>query len=126
MNNKIDKPNIITLYSEEFCDQFKINEDQYNDFVEVFKESPNFDETKVADLLYFSEELFHEASFGGTKQRLRLKIADIASVISIQELFEFKHFELKQFINADRDNYQTIFANALSERSEVLKNEDNL
>jgi len=127
MNNKKEKvaPAVIELYSDEFCDFLKIEENQYYEFVQAFKESPNFDQSKVADLLYFCDEMFHEARFGGTKQRLRLIVADIATIIPIDQLFEFKHFELKKFINADRDNYQSIFTNALSERSEVLGNEDN-
>ena len=105
--------NTVSLYSDGFCDDVQLNREHYDEFMEVFGESANFDETKAADLLYFAEEMFHGSSFGTTKQRLRLKIADIADVVPHDELIEIKHYELKKLLNASKENYLAIFNNML-------------
>jgi len=112
---KKNKPNTnnITLYSDGFCDEVRLNHEHYDEFMKEFKKSANFDEAKAADLLYFAEYVFKGSTFGITKQQLRLKIADIVDVIPQDELVELKHYEMKNLINSSKNNYLAIFHNML-------------
>lgn len=103
----------LILYSDIYCDEFTIKKEHYDEFVEEFKNSQFFDETKINDLLYFAEEMFHKSSCDTTKQRLRLKIADLTDIIMPDELIYLKHFELKKLLNAPKENYYAIFNNLL-------------
>jgi len=104
----------LTLYSDVYCDEVRIKEEHHDEFVEAFKEAQFFDETRISDLLYFAEEMFHRSSCDTTKQRLRLKIADLVDVITPDDLIDLKHFELKRLLNASKENYLSIFHNVLS------------
>lgn len=112
--NNPAKPTVtLTLYSDVYCDEVRVKEEHYQEFMEEFRSSSNFDEAIIADLLYFAEEMFHRSSCDTTKQRLRLKIADLVDVIPPDDLVNLKHFELKPLLNASKENYLAIFNNML-------------
>ncbi|MDD2375888.1 MAG: hypothetical protein PHD15_01360 [Clostridia bacterium] len=113
-----------TLYSDVFCDEVSINPKHYDEFVEKFKESVHYQENREGDMLYFADEMFHGSSPGTTKQRLRLKLADIANVIEIDKIIELKYHELKPLLNASIENYLSIFHNVLLSNTEVIKTVD--
>jgi|GEM_PF-3194553 len=112
----------ITLYSEAFCDSVRINQEHYDECFEILEKIPDFNVEMAADLLYFADDMFHESRLGGTKQRLRLRIADIATVIPFDDLIELKLFELKKLLDSSKDDYMTIFNSVLLENSEILEN----
>ena len=104
---------ILTLTSDIYFDAFTIEENQYKEFVDVFEKSQFFDEDVINDLLYFAEEMFKNSKFCTTKQQLRLKIADLADIITPDQLIDLKRSEFKPLLNATKRNYYAIFHNLL-------------
>jgi hypothetical protein len=105
------------LFSDLSGDFVAINDRYYQEFCDAISEARFYDEDKINDLVYYTYDVFEEFEMDITKRRLLLKIADIADVISFDDIMELKHFELKRLLDANKNNYSKVFHNIIADIS---------
>jgi hypothetical protein len=105
----------VTLFSEEFCDEVKVQKSYYKEFVEDFSTKTHFEEIKTNDIIYFAYLIYDELNCNIAKRNLLLFLADLAQAIQVDEIIQLKNYQLERLLKSNEDNYLTVYRELISD-----------